>query len=195
MALQSSTSRHDALLRPSPILPAVSSYSTAMMAQGSGVPQPPAGTLSPPDSSSSASQSPISPTNGGRIPQAVADVPAAGLSTTSRSPEDPASRPADGMVKDDSDGRSRESAVPAACLACVSFIVQLFALRLFPSPTSPTSLGARLVNATRQQQQTHDSHLAWGYVMEKTEKWRKKRGKTWIGCSNHRIDAVTAPRP
>ncbi|PTB62541.1 N-terminal binuclear Zn cluster-containing/DNA binding domain-containing protein [Trichoderma citrinoviride] len=88
------------------------------MAHGSGVPQPPAGTLSPPDSSSSASQSPISPTHGGRIPLAVADQPAAGLPNTSRSPEDPANKPAD--VKDDSDGRSRESAVPAACLACRS---------------------------------------------------------------------------
>lgn len=85
------------------------------MANSSGVQQTPVGTLSPPDSSSSASQSPISPTHGVRIPLAVADVPDAGLAN--RSPEDPVKA---SELKDDSDGRSRESAVPAACLACVS---------------------------------------------------------------------------
>ncbi|KAJ4858328.1 fungal zn(2)-Cys(6) binuclear cluster domain-containing protein [Trichoderma breve] len=85
------------------------------MANSSGVQQTPVGTLSPPDSSSSASQSPISPTHGVRIPLAVADVPDAGLAN--RSPEDPVKA---SELKDDSDGRSRESAVPAACLACRS---------------------------------------------------------------------------
>ncbi|KAL7906349.1 N-terminal binuclear Zn cluster-containing/DNA binding domain-containing protein [Trichoderma velutinum] len=85
------------------------------MANSSGVQQTPVGTLSPPDSSSSASQSPISPTHGVRIPLSVADVPDAGLAT--RSPEDPVKA---SDLKDDSDGRSRESAVPAACLACRS---------------------------------------------------------------------------
>ncbi|KAL7947408.1 N-terminal binuclear Zn cluster-containing/DNA binding domain-containing protein [Trichoderma barbatum] len=83
------------------------------MANVSGVQQPPVGTLSPPDSSSSASQSPISPTHGVRIPLTVADLPDAGLAN--RSPEDPVKA---SDLKDDSDGRSRESAVPAACLAC-----------------------------------------------------------------------------
>ncbi|KAL6800679.1 N-terminal binuclear Zn cluster-containing/DNA binding domain-containing protein [Trichoderma sp. SZMC 28013] len=85
------------------------------MANSSGVQQTPVGTLSPPDSSSSASQSPISPTHGVRIPLAVADVPDAGLAN--RSPADPVKA---SDLKDDSDGRSRESAVPAACLACRS---------------------------------------------------------------------------
>jgi hypothetical protein len=85
-----------------------------MMANGPGVQQPPVGTLSPPDSSSSASQSPISPTHGVRIHHAVADVPDTGLA---RNPDDPVKA---SDIKEDSDGPSRESAVSAACLACVS---------------------------------------------------------------------------
>ncbi|KAM0454059.1 hypothetical protein ACHAPV_005763 [Trichoderma viride] len=84
------------------------------MASGPGVQQPPAGTLSPPDSSSSASQSPISPTHGVRMAQAVADVPDTGLASK---PEDPVNA---SEIKEDGDGPSRESAVSAACLACRS---------------------------------------------------------------------------
>lgn len=111
---------------------------TSAMANSSGVQQTPVGTLSPPDSSSSASQSPISPTHGVRIPLAVADVPDAGLAN--RSPADPVKA---SDLKDDSDGRSRESAVPAACLACVSETVPfwVFFISFFPFRHSPTSLG------------------------------------------------------
>lgn len=60
--------------------------------------------------------------------QAVADVPETGLASK---PEDPTTA---SDIKEDSDGPSRESAVSAACLACVSgrssFIY-----------SSPTSLG------------------------------------------------------
>jgi hypothetical protein len=63
--------------------------------------------------------------------QAVADVPDTGLASK---PEDPANA---SEIKEDGDGPSRESAVSAACLACVSgrssFIY-----------SSPTSLGSSM---------------------------------------------------
>lgn len=135
----------------SPVQARLTNSTTSAMANSSGVQQTPVGTLSPPDSSSSASQSPISPTHGVRIPLAVADVPDAGLAN--RSPEDPVKA---SELKDDSDGRSRESAVPAACLACVSETVLLLVLLVYFlfsfSSSSPTSLrGVRLIPQRHMQ--------------------------------------------
>lgn len=128
------------------------------MANGSGVQQPPAGTLSPPDSSSSASQSPISSTHGARIALSVTDVPDTGL--TNRSPEDPVKA---SDLKDDSDGRSRESAVPAACLACVSGWCLFFVLL-----SSPTSLGeSRFIPQRQLQNPIFDAYTRYGVLKKK----------------------------